>query len=194
MSKTSLCLVSLIAAIPGAGLAGLMVISFLNYADKSPGALKALAGVSLLLGGALALMPVAILVFAGPKAPKKPKAAEGEPKDAASESQAVAAASDSVAESEEPGDGDTLAQSGDEDDFTTDATLGFDDDAEMHSGEVSEDLEIAEESPSEEFSSATEDALEIGSDEFDTPDVAATQEFDFSIEDDEEPPPKTKKK
>ena len=73
VSKTSLCLVSLIAAIPGAGLAGLMVISFLNYADKSPGALKALAGVSLLLGGALALMPVAILVFAGPKTPKSPR-------------------------------------------------------------------------------------------------------------------------
>jgi hypothetical protein len=74
VNKTNLCLTSLVAAIPGAWLAVLMVMAFL-----SPGAggwsvvVKGLAGLQLLIGAALAAMPVGILVLSGPKGEKKSK-------------------------------------------------------------------------------------------------------------------------
>jgi hypothetical protein len=69
-----LFLVSLIPAAAGAGMAYVMVMSFLNFADRSSGALKGVAGLALLLGAALAVTPIGILVFGGPKKEKKPKA------------------------------------------------------------------------------------------------------------------------
>ena len=73
MSKRSLCLTSLVGAIPGAGLAYVMVMAFVNYAGGSSNAFKALAGTLLLIGGTLAVMPLGILLFSGPKSEKKIK-------------------------------------------------------------------------------------------------------------------------
>ena len=72
MSKNGLFLVSLVAAVPGAVLVYLMVMSFLQYAGNSSTWPKALAGMALLVGLLLTLMPVGILVFGGRKAEKAP--------------------------------------------------------------------------------------------------------------------------
>ena len=79
MSKNGLFFVSLVAAVPGAVLVYLMVMSFLQYAGNSSMWPKALAGMALLVGLLLTFMPVGILVFGGPKAEKAPekKSVEG---------------------------------------------------------------------------------------------------------------------
>ncbi len=93
MNKTGLCLTSLVAAIPGAWLAVLMVMAFLSAgAGGWSVTVKGLAGMLLLIGGVLAVMPIGILLFAGPKAekpakqkdkPSKAKADDAEPQAAA---------------------------------------------------------------------------------------------------------------
>ncbi|MSR56726.1 MAG: hypothetical protein EXS05_03525 [Planctomycetaceae bacterium] len=78
MSKLGLCLTSLVGAIPGAGLAYVMVMAFVNYAGGWSVTVKGLAGTLLLIGGILAVMPLGILLFAGPKAEKKIKKSKTE--------------------------------------------------------------------------------------------------------------------
>jgi hypothetical protein len=63
----------LVGAIPGAFLAGLMVMAFLNYAGGPSMGSKLLAGMALLVGVLLTCMPVGIFVYGGPKAEKAPK-------------------------------------------------------------------------------------------------------------------------
>jgi hypothetical protein len=75
MNKMNLTLVSLVGAIPAAGLAVVLVMSFLSYADKMSGTLKGLAGGTLALVAVMLLMPAAILVF-GAKTKKAGDAVE----------------------------------------------------------------------------------------------------------------------
>jgi hypothetical protein len=109
MSKTQVLLASLVAAVPGAFLAYLMVMSFISYGDKSSGAMKGLAGVTLCLAAVMCALPVIVWV-AGPKTPssqaadesrgKKDEEGEAEPDgqdDVAAESGEVEAASDELA-------------------------------------------------------------------------------------------------
>jgi hypothetical protein len=70
VTKNGLILVSLVAAVPGAVLVCLMVMAFLSYAAGPSLWPKALAGMALLTGLVVMLMPVGIFVF-GPKAEKK---------------------------------------------------------------------------------------------------------------------------
>jgi hypothetical protein len=73
VTKTGLFLTSFVAAVPGAILACLTAMAFVNYAGGSGWFTKALAGMSFLIGLLLTAMPLAIMVFAGPKAAKAPK-------------------------------------------------------------------------------------------------------------------------
>ncbi|MGE5193339.1 MAG: hypothetical protein ACM3U2_12665, partial [Deltaproteobacteria bacterium] len=79
MTKTGLFVTSFVAAIPGAGLACLMVMAFLSYSGGPSMWTKALAGMLFVIGTLLALMPVGVFVFGGPKTEKAPK----EPKEEA---------------------------------------------------------------------------------------------------------------
>jgi hypothetical protein len=104
VTKTGLILTSFVAAIPGAALAYLMVMAFLSHSGGPSMWTKALAGMLLVIGGLLAVMPFGIIVFAGPKtekAPKKPK------EEAAKEegSAVVAAESESELEADEAEEG-----------------------------------------------------------------------------------------
>jgi hypothetical protein len=69
VTKQSLALTSLIAAIPGLFLALLMVWAFIGYAGGSTVTLKLLAFVLLLIGGGIAALPVHIWLRGGPDAP-----------------------------------------------------------------------------------------------------------------------------
>jgi hypothetical protein len=73
VTKIGLFLTSFVAAVPGAALAYLMVMAFLNHSGGSSLWTKALAGMLFVVGTLLTLMPFGILVFAGPKAEKAPK-------------------------------------------------------------------------------------------------------------------------
>src|SRR5262245_57125199 len=73
MNKNALCLTSLVAAVPGAWLAVLMVMAFISYAGGWSFLVKGVAGILLLVGGMLAVMPIAIFVLAGPRAAKAAK-------------------------------------------------------------------------------------------------------------------------
>jgi hypothetical protein len=97
VTKTGLFLTSFVAAIPGAALAYLMVMAFLSHSGGPSMWTKALAGMLLLIGALLAVMPFGIMVFAGPKtekAPKKPK------EEAAKEEGSAVVAAESEAEVE----------------------------------------------------------------------------------------------
>lgn len=74
MSKLNLMLVSLVAAIPGAALAVMLVMAFLNYGGGATVAFQGLAGLVLLLSAVVTLMPVGIFVM-GPKSEKAARAA-----------------------------------------------------------------------------------------------------------------------
>lgn len=92
MSKTSLCLTSLVAAVPGGWLATLMVLAFLSTgAGGWSIVVKGIAGALLLAGGFLAVMPVGILLFAGPKAEKPPKSKDKGEKAKGDETKAISA-------------------------------------------------------------------------------------------------------
>jgi hypothetical protein len=104
VTKTGLFLTSFVAAIPGAALAYLMVMAFLSHSGGPSMWTKALAGMLLVIGGLLAVMPFGIMVFAGPKTEKAPK----KPKDEAAKeegSAVVAAESEAELEAEEAGEG-----------------------------------------------------------------------------------------
>lgn len=104
MSKTSLFLTSLVGALPGGLCAFLMVMAFLNHAGGPTTVIKALNGSMLLIGSLLAVMPFGILVFAGPKTEKPPKAKEGGEAKSKSESGAEADSESEVAEEVEDAD------------------------------------------------------------------------------------------
>lgn len=72
MSKWNLIAVSIVAAVPGAFLAYLMVSAFLSGADSMSGIMMALVGITLATSATVALTPVGIAVFGG----KQPAVAE----------------------------------------------------------------------------------------------------------------------
>ena len=89
MTKTNLALVLLVAAVPGALLLFVLVMAFLSYSENMSGALMGIAGLTLLLSGGAAALPV-VAVMTGPRAPK------AEP-----EGEAVAEAGSEAPQSEE---------------------------------------------------------------------------------------------
>jgi hypothetical protein len=92
VNKTNLALTSLVAAIPGAWLAVLMVMAFVSFAGGWSVTVKGLAGALLLIGGVLAVMPIGILVLGGPKTEKPAKPKEKAAKAAADDDELQAAA------------------------------------------------------------------------------------------------------
>ncbi len=64
MSKKGFVLLSLVGAIPGGFLTVLLVMMFLNHADKAGGMFLTIAGITLIPSFALVLIPFAIVVFA----------------------------------------------------------------------------------------------------------------------------------
>jgi hypothetical protein len=78
VSKNGLLLVSLVGAIPGAFVVYVMVMAFVNYAAGPAVWPKALAGMSLLCGLLLAVMPIGIFVYGGPKTEKAPAEKSGD--------------------------------------------------------------------------------------------------------------------
>jgi len=79
--KTHLALASLTAAVPAGLLAFLIVSTFLSDSfDQMGGLLTVLAGLTLVCGSVVALMPVGILIF-GPKSDKPKKDKESKASD-----------------------------------------------------------------------------------------------------------------
>uniref|UniRef100_A0A7C2NYI4 Uncharacterized protein n=1 Tax=Schlesneria paludicola TaxID=360056 RepID=A0A7C2NYI4_9PLAN len=70
MTRMQTAAASLVAAIPAALLAVLLVMAFLNSSENLKGLTMVLVGGTLACGVALAAMPVGILVFGGPKKAK----------------------------------------------------------------------------------------------------------------------------
>lgn len=155
MSKLSLFLTSLVAAIPGAALATFMVLAFLNHAGGSSVMFQGLAGSALAVGGLLAVMPFGILVLVrSPGSEKKPKAEAKADAEEAADTEAVETLDDAAevvedfeaaAEGEAAGDELEITESAELETFEEEATEAFDD-AE------------AEEPPA---SSVTSDTLEV---------------------------------
>lgn len=150
---------SLIAAVPGALLAFLLVMAFLRHADKMGGTLNAVVGVALLCGVAAALMPVGILLFGGPRTAGKPKSikaakTKGEPE--------AAAATEDAEELEESSE--LVATTDESDDLVMTAD-------EPSSGEV--------EATSDEWDETDEGF----SDEFEFDDQLSDDELDFDFDD-----------
>jgi len=67
VGRTSYALMSLTAAVPGFLLAAALTVAFLQHADQMPGLLPAVAGVAWLVAVLMAVTPVGILLFGGPK-------------------------------------------------------------------------------------------------------------------------------
>lgn len=65
MGKKQLIAVSLVAAVPGAFLAYLMVMAFLSGADKMGGILMGAAGLALVTGTLMAVTPIGLAIFVG---------------------------------------------------------------------------------------------------------------------------------
>ncbi len=101
MSKKSLALVSLTAAIPALALTLLLAKSLLSSFGSMPGAMVGLVGLTLLASAFTSVLPVGIVLF-GPKgeatakAPKPPKEKKGKKGKEDVEEAAVAAVSDEV--------------------------------------------------------------------------------------------------
>ncbi|MEX0716504.1 MAG: hypothetical protein WD066_07955 [Planctomycetaceae bacterium] len=72
MSKLSLCLTSLVAAIPGGILAALMVMTIVSGFNKMPTSVTVLAGIVLAISAFVTVLPLGILLF-GPRAPGEPE-------------------------------------------------------------------------------------------------------------------------
>ena len=168
MTKNGLFLTSFVAAVPGAVLAYLMVMAFLNYSGGPSLWTKLLAGLLLLIGMLLMLMPVGIFVYAGPKAEKAPKKAEGESGKEAGSAVVEAGSGEAVVEADagEEGSGAAVAvtdpnlevvDANSEDFAMTGEVVG----AEEAASEVSEDdsdFEVnADASSGDEFLEAEED-------------------------------------
>lgn len=171
MTKSSSALMSLMAAIPGALLAFLLVMAFLSHADKMGGTLNAVVGVALLASIATALMPVGILLFGGPKGPAKPKAAKPpKPK------------------KEKKRKGEPAADEELDDDA---ASLADADSSELVDDEldVEDSSDMVESLDSEDELSSTEDADwddSAASDEFEFDDSLSDDEFEFDFDDEDD--------
>lgn len=133
MSKTSLALTSLVAALPAAYLTYIMVMTFLSHAGGMPMGLTVLAGLTLLIAVALALMPAGVMIFGeklGAAAPKQFKQvpAVDEHAEESFEEEAEIAETGEFESAEEIDSGDVEAY--DEGDLfaDTDALDEFDDD------------------------------------------------------------------
>lgn len=178
MIKNGLFLTSFVAAIPGAVLAYLMVMSFIQYAGGPSMWTKGLAGMLFLIGLLLMAMPVGIFLFAGPKAEK------ASPKKSAGESNEESGDAESAAESgEEIGSGHAETVIGDSEDFESPADV-TDSSLQVVEGEPDEfsvtGEVVTDESAAEEFEADSDFEVNTGDEE----------PFDF---DDEEPKPGKKK-
>lgn len=118
MSKTSLALTSLVAAVPAAGLLVILVLSFFSDPgfENMKGLLKFLAIAALLASAAVVLMPAGILVFGGRTAEAE-EAAAGEASDEAAPG---AASDDDLAAAGELDDGESSGGDEFEDEFAVD--------------------------------------------------------------------------
>jgi hypothetical protein len=154
VSKLSLALVSLVAAIPGGFLIYLLVMAFLSHANDMSGTLKIVAAATLGATSFISLMPLGILLL-GKKAPgeKKKKAKKGKKGDA---SETIAAAA--VV-------GDMDVAEGDVDVDSTDMVSAVDDfdSSEFASGEF-ESSEFEIDSDGEEVVVASSDMISSAED------------------------------
>ncbi|NLE58079.1 MAG: hypothetical protein GX616_06955 [Planctomycetes bacterium] len=171
MTKSSSALLSLVAAVPAAFLAFLLVMAFLNHADKMGGTLNAVVGVALLAAVATALMPVGVLLFGGPRGPARPKAAKA-PKPSRKKDKKKAASEEDAAAS-------TIAGAAAQDEELVD-------DEEF---ETAESDAMIEEFEAEEPDAAVEEdwdeAGEGASDEFEFEDALSDDELDFDFDDED---------
>ena len=146
MTKTSLCLTSLVAAVPGGWLAYLMVMGFLSNPGKKPGdgdvhvptSVLVLSGILLAIGALLAVMPVGILLFAGPKTPKPTPDADksGEPEPEATTEKAEPVAEDeSELEVADAVDAETVQYESDDQAIPDEFDLGSDFDMDLQEAE-----------------------------------------------------------
>jgi hypothetical protein len=200
VTKSSLALVTIVAAIPGAFLAFVLVTSLLHFFSDMPGMFVGLVALTLLSAALAALMPIGVMLFSGksggavakaPKAEKpakekKGKKAKGEPE--ASDA-AVAVVSDPEVE---------IAAEGDEffdADEETEAIVPTDEDIVVQTGGQSTgELSVVEGLYTEdnlpkfeaEVSDTNIEVLDAIEEDFDG--------FDFTDDDDDIPPPTTKKK
>jgi hypothetical protein len=168
VTKIGLFLTSFVAAIPGAGLAYLMVMAFLNHSGGPSMWTKALAGMLFVVGTLLTLMPFGILVFAGPKAEKALK----EQKDAKEAGSAVVEADSGeavvAADDEEGGFGSRAAVTdpnlevvdGSAEDFAMTGEVVTGDDAASEAAEDDSDFEV-----NATGGAAEEDLFEVDEDE-----------------------------
>ena len=131
MNKSTLILVSLIAAIPGGVMTVLMVMAFVNHAGGTGWMIKALAGISLLTGAAVFAMPIGIVVFLGreksgaaPQATAPDEIVEDEAEEAEEEVEEFEDDGSTFGaddfEDQETGDLETIEFEGDFDDFMED--------------------------------------------------------------------------
>jgi len=174
VSKIGLFLTSLVAAIPGGFMVYLMVMAFLNHSGGPSIWTKALAGMLLCIGGLLGVLPVGILLFAGPKTEKLPKEPKEKPGKKVESGEVEAESGEVEAELEEVDEGEPAVA-------TTDKNLVVVDEDEFA---MTGELVAGEE--------------EAGGDDFDTGDDfetdAALVDSDDMLEVEEDEPKKGKKK
>lgn len=186
MNKVETSLVSLVAAVPGGLLAYGMVMSFLNFASTSPLSFRIVAGITLVTAVLMALLPLAILVYGGPKKVKEvPEAG------AATGPLAVSAPHDVVDESGVESIDDLevegeVAEESNDADFTMAET--YEEFPVEEQGDA-EGLETFEEVPVDEIP-AEEGEVEM----METFDGMSIEELPAEALFDEEPPAKKKKK
>lgn len=163
MTKNSLMLISLVAAIPGALLLVLMVMAFINYAAGPTMWYKALAGTALLVGLLLTCMPLVIFVRGGPKAEKAPdkESVEGAESEA-SDSEAIVAESGEVSDSQvDVTDENLEVVDGESDEFAmTGELVAGDSDTSNEDFDLGSDFEIG---------AGEEEAVEVIDDDDDAP-------------------------
>ncbi|MGE3313524.1 MAG: hypothetical protein AB7O26_00320 [Planctomycetaceae bacterium] len=198
MTKSSLALVTIVSAIPGAFLACVLVGSLMTSFSDMPTMFIALVGLALLAAAAAALMPVGIMVFGGrggasavvaaPK-PAKEKKSKKEKAEADAEPEASDAAVAVVSDPEVE-----IAAEGDEffdADEETEAIVGTDEEIVINEAQPTGELSVVE-------GLYTEDNLpkfeaEVSDANIEVLD-AIEEDFDFSDDDDDSPPPPKKKK
>ncbi len=135
MSRLSLMLVSLVAAIPAGYLSYELVMTFVNRAENMVTMLHVLAGTTLAMGALLTLMPIGILLFG----PKTEKPAKGEQEEAG----AGAAEEEEIPEAELDEEEELIAEAEleDEEAVEADAVAEADDFAEFDDFADVEDFE-----------------------------------------------------
>lgn len=132
MSKNSLALTSLIAAIPGLILAGCMVMAFTGHAGGWSLFVQGLAGVMLLVGGTLAALPAVVFLSDRPRKAAPPKEKRPEPVAAREEppSSAVVASDDEASfeiDETQVGDSEEFIETLEEGDGTEEFDFGDED-------------------------------------------------------------------